>query len=221
MYIKKLKVDLDKSYPVLMSFVLYIYLSPQSVENAPGLEELLPPKGSPDFKYTADNESERTEEHSLSAELIKMVKARQTSRDIISWVEETVLPAHNLEITLRVVIQTLLDIGSKSFTHLITILERYGQVIGKICPDEDSQVFLIEEVCSYWKNNAQMTAIAIDRMMGYRLISNLAIVRWVFSPVNLNQFHTADRPWEVKLLKLSVNRLNLFVSQVFVTRCKF
>ncbi|PKI33844.1 hypothetical protein CRG98_045762 [Punica granatum] len=169
----------------------------QSVENAPGLEELLPPKGSPNFKYSTDGESEKTEEHSLSAELCKMVKARQTSREIISWVENTVYPTHNLEITLRVVLQTLLDIGSKSFTHLITILERYGQVIAKICPDEDRQVFLIEEICSYWKNHAQMTAIAIDRMMGYRLISNLAIVRWVFSPVNLDQFHTTDRPWEI------------------------
>ncbi|XVF19327.1 hypothetical protein REPUB_Repub11eG0100900 [Reevesia pubescens] len=56
---------------------------------------------------------------------------------------------------------------------------------------------LIAEVSSYWKNNAQMTAIAIDRMMGYRLISNLAIVRWVFSPENIEQFHIADHPWEI------------------------
>jgi nuclear cap-binding protein subunit 1 len=96
-----------------------------------------------------------------------------------------------------VVVHTLLDIGSKSFTHLITVLERYGQVFARICPDHDKQVMLIAEVSSYWKNNAQMTAIAIDRMMGYRLISNLAIVRWVFSPANIEQFHTSDRPWEV------------------------
>lgn len=100
------------------------------------------------------------------------------------------------------VVQTLLDIGSKSFTHLITVLERYGQVIAKICSDEDKQLLLIEEVSSYWNNSAQMTAIAIDRMMGYRLISNLAIVRWVFSPENVEQFHTSDRPWEVNKLFL-------------------
>jgi len=39
---------------------------------------------------------------------------------------------------------------------------------------------LMDEVSAYWKNSTQMTAIAIDRMMGYRLISNLAIVKWVF-----------------------------------------
>ncbi|KAL7186925.1 hypothetical protein ACSBR2_028607 [Camellia fascicularis] len=49
-----------------------------------------------------------------------------------------------------------------------------------------------------------MTAIAIDRMMGYRLISNLAIVRWVFSPTNIEQFHTTDHPWEI--LRNAVNK---------------
>ncbi|GKU93979.1 hypothetical protein SLEP1_g7526 [Rubroshorea leprosula] len=83
------------------------------------------------------------------------------------------------------------------FTHLITVLERNGQMIAKICPDHDKQAMLISEVSSFWKNNAQMTAIAIDRMMGYRLISNLAIVRWVFSPTNIEQFHTSDCPWEI------------------------
>ncbi|KAF5447723.1 hypothetical protein F2P56_033252 [Juglans regia] len=169
----------------------------QSVENAPGLEELLPPKGGPNFRFSVDGDTERTEQHALSADLSNMVKGRATAREIISWIEESVFPLHGLEVTLKVVLQTFLDIGSKSFTHLITVLERYGQVIAKICPDQDKQVMLIAEVGYYWKNNAQMAAIAIDRMMGYRLISNLAIVRWVFSAENIEQFHTSDHPWEV------------------------
>ncbi|KAJ6670767.1 CAP BINDING PROTEIN [Salix viminalis] len=169
----------------------------QSIENAPALEELLPPKGSPNFIYSIEDGRERTEQHALSAELNNKVKGRQTAREIISWVEESVFPNHGWDVVLKVVVHTLLDIGSKSFTHLITVLERYGQVFARICPDHDKQVMLIAEVSSYWKNNAQMTAVAIDRMMGYRLISNLAIVRWVFSPANVEQFHTSDRPWEV------------------------
>ncbi|KAH9741533.1 nuclear cap-binding protein subunit 1 [Citrus sinensis] len=169
----------------------------QSIENAPALEELLPPKGGPNFKYSMEDGRERSEEHALSAELTNKVKGRQTAREIIVWVEESVYPIHGLGVTIKVVVQTLLDIGSKSFTHLITVLERYGQVISKICPDHDKQLMLIDEVSLFWKNNTQNAAIAIDRMMGYRLISNLAIVRWVFSPENIDQFHASDRPWEV------------------------
>ncbi|CAO2822875.1 unnamed protein product [Amaranthus hypochondriacus] len=168
----------------------------QSIENAPGLEELLPPKGVPNFSIKAEN-GQNAERLALSDDLKDLVKGRKTAREIISWVEENVMPVYGLEETLQVIIPTLLNIGSKSFTHLITVLERYGQVIAKICPDEDRQVMLISEVSNFWKNSTQMTAIAIDRMMGYRLISNLAIVRWVFSPANVDQFHTSDRSWEI------------------------
>lgn len=169
----------------------------QSVENAPGLEELLPPKGVPSFRYNEEDAREKVEQLQLSEELTSLVRGRQTAREIISWVEENVIPVHGLDVTLEVVVQTLLNIGSKSFTHLMTVLERYGQVISKLCPDQDRQVMLISEVSAFWKNSTQMNAIAIDRMMGYRLLSNLAIVRWVFSPANVEQYHTSDRPWEI------------------------
>ncbi|RXH83915.1 hypothetical protein DVH24_013160 [Malus domestica] len=169
----------------------------QSIEHAPGLEELLPPKGAPNFKFSVEETSEGNELNALSSDLRNMVKARASAREMIVWIEESVFPVHGMEVTLNVVVQTLLDIGSKSFTHLITVLERYGQVIAKLCADQDKQVMLINEVDSYWRNNSQMTAIAIDRMMGYRLLSNLAIVRWVFLPANIEQFHISDRPWEL------------------------
>ncbi|KAL7186924.1 hypothetical protein ACSBR2_028606 [Camellia fascicularis] len=108
----------------------------QSIENAPALEELLPPKGVPNFKYSGEDGGDGTE-HALSVELSGMVKARQTIREVISWMEENVMLAHGFEITLGVIVQTLLDICSKSFTHLITVLERYGQVIARICTDQD------------------------------------------------------------------------------------
>ncbi|CAH1449725.1 unnamed protein product [Lactuca virosa] len=180
----------------------------QSIEGTSALEELLPPKGGPDFRYSSEDEDKT--EYTLSTELNGMVKGRKTARDVIIWVEESVIPVNGVEVALRVVVQTLLDIGSKSFTHLITVLERYGQVIAKICPNEETQIMLISEVASFWKNSAQTTAITIDRMMGYRLISNLAIVKWVFSQSNLDLFHTSDRLWEIlrNALNKTYNRIS-------------
>ncbi|KAG2540789.1 hypothetical protein PVAP13_9NG582600 [Panicum virgatum] len=169
----------------------------QSIEDAAELEELLPPKAGPNFKFLSDESTENTDGHKLSKELVAMVRGKKNVRDIILWVEEHVIPTNGAEFALDVVSQTLLDIGSKSFTHLITVLERYGQIISKLCPNEEMQLLLMDEVSAYWKNSTQMTAIAIDRMMGYRLISNLAIVKWGFSPANVEQFHVSDRPWEI------------------------
>lgn len=163
------------------------------------LEELLPAKAGSNYLYSLEEGKEKTEEHQLSTELNRKVKEKQSARDMMSWIEEKIYPVHGFEVTLTVVVQTLLDIGSKSFTHLVTVLERYGQVFAKLCPDNDKQVMLLSQVSTYWKNNVQMTAVAIDRMMGYRLVSNQAIVRWVFSLENVNQFHVSDQPWEVSL----------------------
>ncbi|KAL5219694.1 hypothetical protein ABZP36_020378 [Zizania latifolia] len=169
----------------------------QSIEDAAELEGLLPPKAGPNYRYHSDEGKEITDGHRLSKELVGMVRGKKTTRDIISWVEEQIIPANGAKFALDVISQTLLDIGSKSFTHLVTVLERYGQIISKLCPNEEMQLLLMDEVSAYWKNSTQMIAIAIDRMMGYRLISNLAIVKWVFSPANVDQFHVSDRPWEI------------------------
>lgn len=147
------------------------------------------------MKYSAED-ADKTE-LALSAEIKGMVKGRKTAREVIVWMDENVVPLHGLDVAVKVIVHTLLDIGSKSFTHLITVLERYGQVIAKICPDQEKQILLIDEVNFFWKKSAQMTALTIDRMMGYRLISNLSIVKWVFSPANVELFHTSDRLWEV------------------------
>ncbi|CAN7012240.1 hypothetical protein IGI04_012606 [Brassica rapa subsp. trilocularis] len=182
----------------------------QSIENASALEELLPAKAAPAYRYSLEEGKEKTEEHQLSAELNRKVKEKQSARDMMSWIEETIYPVHGFEVTLTVVVQTLLEIGSKSFTHMVTVLERYGQVFGKLCPDNDKQVMLLSQVSAYWKNNAQMTAVAMDRMMGYRLVSNQAIVRWVFSPENVDQFHVSDQPWEIlgNALNKTYNRIS-------------
>lgn len=183
----------------------------ESLENAPELEELLPPKGGICFKYSGESQGEQYEaELALSAELSGMVKEKKLAREIYPWVEEKIILVHGHKVAIEVVVQTLLHIGSKSFTHLVTVLERYGYVLSKLASDESNQILVISEVAKLWQNSAQMTAIAIDRMMGYRIISNIAIVSWVFSPANIEQFHTSDRLWEVlrNALSKTYNRVS-------------
>ncbi|KAK1292334.1 Nuclear cap-binding protein subunit 1 [Acorus calamus] len=111
----------------------------QSIENAVGLDELLPLKGGSNFKYRAEDGQESSPQHALSKDLNSMVKGKVTVHEIVLWVEEKVVAVHGFKCALEVVIQTLLDIGSKSFTHLITVMERYGNVIAKMCPDQESK----------------------------------------------------------------------------------
>ncbi|KAJ7559574.1 hypothetical protein O6H91_04G091800 [Diphasiastrum complanatum] len=166
-----------------------------SIQSVPKLVGLLPPKNTPSFKYSGKQPDVSETELALSTELLSMIKAKKTVREIQAWIEGKMMSNH--ELAIEVVVQCLLHVGSKSFTHLVTVLEKYGQLVSKLAIDQTWQVVVVEAVARFWKNSSQMTAIVIDRMMGYRLLSNLAIVKWVFSEANLQSFHTSDRVWEV------------------------
>ncbi|CAN6863549.1 unnamed protein product, partial [Brassica oleracea] len=71
--------------------------------------------------------------------------------DLPKWAPKRVFVQDVLQREVRLshwdkIKQTLLDIGSKSFTHLVTFLERYGQVFVKLCTDNDKQVMLLSQI---------------------------------------------------------------------------
>lgn len=178
-----------------------------SVASTPKLIELLPPKNTPLYVYAPENKASVPEaEAVLATELTSLVRGKKTVREIQVWIDERILPTQGQQASIQIVAQTLLYIGSKSFTHTVTVLEKYGQIFRKIAPDQASQIAMIDTVSQLWRNSAQMTAIVIDRMMGYRMVSNLAIVAWVFGARNVQQFHTSDQVWEI--LRNAINKTN-------------
>jgi nuclear cap-binding protein subunit 1 len=174
-------------------------LCEQSLQSSPKIVELLPPRSAPYYKYGPDHMGEASQvEVAIATELIGMTRAKKSARDIQVYIEEKILPSHGQKMAIEVATQTFLYIGSKSFTHAVTILEKYGTVLNKLTSsNQEWHVQMVEAVAEFWKYSAQMSAIVIDRMMGYRIVSNLAIVAWVFSAENVKKFHTSDHVWEV------------------------
>jgi nuclear cap-binding protein subunit 1 len=123
----------------------------ESLENAPALEELLPPKGGICFKYSGESQGEQSEaELALSAELSGMVKEK-LALEMYPWEEEKIISVHGHKVSIEVVDPTLLHVGSKSFTHLVTVLERYGYVLTKLASEQPNQILVIAEVAKLWK----------------------------------------------------------------------
>ncbi|KAI3697922.1 hypothetical protein L6452_31025 [Arctium lappa] len=69
--------------------------------NTPALEELLPPKGVPDFIYGSEDDDKT--EYRLSTKINGMMKEREMARDVIMWLEESVIPVNGPDIALIVV----------------------------------------------------------------------------------------------------------------------
>ncbi|EFJ16788.1 hypothetical protein SELMODRAFT_115849 [Selaginella moellendorffii] len=177
----------------------------QSLDDSPKLCDLLPPKNTPEFRFSRDNQVEGLEtETGFASELLAQIKTKKGMKDIESWFESKIVPAAGQKVAIEILLQTLLNLGSKSFTHMVTVLERYGQLIATLAPDETLQVHVIDEVARFWQNSSQMIAIVVDRMMGYRLVSNLAVIRWSFKDENVQTFHTSGRVWE--LLGNAINK---------------
>jgi nuclear cap-binding protein subunit 1 len=62
------------------------------------------------------------------------------------WVEERIITVHSHKVAIEVVVQTLLHVGSKSFTHLVIVLERYGYVLTKLASEQPNQILVMAEV---------------------------------------------------------------------------
>ncbi|CAM6096308.1 unnamed protein product [Calypogeia fissa] len=180
----------------------------ESLQSSPRLIELLPPRSAPYYKYGPDHMGEASQvEIAIATELIGMTRAKKSARDIQVYIEEKVLPIHGQKMAIEISVQTFLYIGSKSFTHTVTILEKYGTVLNKLtASNQDWHIIMTGAVAEFWKYSSQMTAVVIDRMMGYRIVSNLAIVSWVFSGENVKKFHTSDHVWEI--LGNAINKTN-------------
>uniref|UniRef100_A0A061QL87 Nuclear cap-binding protein subunit 1 n=1 Tax=Tetraselmis sp. GSL018 TaxID=582737 RepID=A0A061QL87_9CHLO len=80
-------------------------------------------------------------------------------------------------------LRTLLVAGAKSFTHTLIALERYLEVLKKLATDagDEAEAVMVSTAAKVWMNSPQRAAIAIDRLMGMRLVQAPAVVRWVFA----------------------------------------
>jgi nuclear cap-binding protein subunit 1 len=78
-------------------------------------------------------------------------------------------------------IETILQLGSRSFSHFLNATERYLDLLRFLTPDPASRQLLLSGVSSYWKLSQQMQLITIDKYVQYGVLEGLDIVDWVFS----------------------------------------
>ncbi|CAI5459427.1 unnamed protein product [Closterium sp. Yama58-4] len=154
----------------------------------------------------------------VAEELIVMVRTKRAGKEVAVWVEEQAVGkvGGDKGRALDVVAQTLLVLGSKSITHAVTVLERYGLALQLLAPDQPSQVQLLHSIWAVWANAPQMAAVVVDRCLGFRLISPLALLDWCFLPAHYELYHTSERIWEILRTAVSkaTNRLRHVSAEV-------
>ncbi|KAI8992033.1 armadillo-type protein [Mycotypha africana] len=108
-------------------------------------------------------------------------------------------------------IQCLLWVGSKSFSHILNVVERYLEMLRSLNSTPDARVHTVQIVASFWKNNTQFLGILLDKLLNYRVIDPTSVITWIFEKEQL-QFTGRAFLWEI--LKNTLSKVNSRVVQV-------
>lgn len=98
-----------------------------------------------------------------------------------------------------IAVQSLLHIGSRSFSHLLNAIERYLPLlrnlasgggsasasagaggIGSGNTNSEVKVDILTAAAAFWKHNRQMVGIVFDKLMQYQIVDPTDVVGWTF-----------------------------------------
>lgn len=170
--------------------------------------------------------------HDAAQAILNLFRGRAKAEDVISHLDAlkaTLEPSDeghvNVDSVVRsIAIQSLLHIGSRSFSHLLNAIERYLPLLRHLASDgasmtggsgnADAKANILTAAAAFWKNNRQMIGIVFDKLMQYQIVDPTDVVAWTFlngavvghlselaSPMNLCAFE-----WD--LLKGALDKAN-------------
>lgn len=91
-----------------------------------------------------------------------------------------------------VAMQALLNAGSRSFSHLLNVMERYNDLLRQLSSTPSARITLLDSATRFWAKSPQWVLIVIDKLLQYRIIEPADVIEFVFTP----QESTSESPFE-------------------------
>ncbi|KEP55380.1 cap-binding protein 80-PB [Rhizoctonia solani 123E] len=147
-----------------------------------------------------------------AAELLTMIKDRAKADEVA---------AHCLKLPRSVpiqhmVMQSLLHVGSRSFSHFLNAVERYLSLLrgesgsGSLRGEKNAEKArpILCAAGEYWANNQQMIGIVFDKLMQYQIIDPSDVIEYAFES-GIKEGETPDLSSERWLLvQAALNKAN-------------
>ncbi|KAI0052632.1 cap binding protein 80-PB [Auriscalpium vulgare] len=165
------------------------------------------PEQAPGPEYDYDDPS--APHHDSAQSVLNQLRGRAKPEDVMSLLEslkitlvETADGDINVDSVIRsIAVQSLLHIGSRSFSHFLNAIERYLLVLRNLASGgADAKADLLSVVSTFWRRNRQMISIVFDKLMQYQIVDPTDVVGWVFTHM------TEGLDWDV--LKGAVDKAN-------------
>ncbi|GAC95077.1 likely nuclear cap-binding protein large subunit [Pseudozyma hubeiensis SY62] len=87
------------------------------------------------------------------------------------------------EVVVRdLTIQSILSVGSRSFSHFLNIVERYHSLLRQLSKTSRMRVAILSGSVKFWRANQQWIGIVVDKLLQYRIVEPADVVEFIFSP---------------------------------------
>lgn len=169
--------------------------------------------------------------------MLSLFRGRAKAEDVIAHLEtlkETLETSDDGEIAnvdgliRSIAMQSLLHIGSRSFSHLLNAIERYLPLLRNIASgggnaSPEAKADILTASAAFWKLNRHMVAIVFDKLMQYQIVDPADVVAWTFTNrAEIRELSEATGPlslsaFEWDLLKGALDKAN---GRVMIARKK-
>ncbi|KAJ3777062.1 MIF4G like-domain-containing protein [Lentinula raphanica] len=185
-------------YEIRLSYYDRIVKSLPEAMHTPEAHILPKQTPGPDFMYDDPSKPH----HDAAQSILNLFRGRAKAEDVISHLdslrntlESDITESENVDSLVRIITtQSLLHIGSRSFSHLLNAIERYLPLLRTIASGgmtasagagtAEAKADILSAAALFWKYNPQMVAIVFDKLMQYQIVDPTDVVSWTFLHVS-------------------------------------
>ncbi|KAJ3864570.1 MIF4G like-domain-containing protein [Lentinula novae-zelandiae] len=185
-------------YEIRLSYYDRVVKSLPEAMHAPEAHVLPKQAPGPDFLYDDSSKPH----HDAAQSILNLFRGRAKAEDVIAHLdtlrntlESEISETENVNSLVRIIsTQSLLHIGSRSFSHLLNAIERYLPLLRTLASggvtasagagNPEAKADILSAAASFWKYNPQMVAIVFDKLMQYQIVDPTDVVSWTFLHVS-------------------------------------
>lgn len=129
--------------------------------------------------------------------VLGLLRGRAKAEDVMSHLEslkntlETTDSDTNIDSVIRsIAVQSLLHIGSRSFSHFLNAIERYLPLLRNLATGSisttgvsslEARTDILTAVSDFWRRGKHMIVIVFDKLMQYQIVDPTDVVSWAFT----------------------------------------
>lgn len=150
----------------------------------------------PVWTYEADQHVYKAQ----AERLINSIKAKTSAEVILADFEtfkSSILPSNSIpsdeeglvgnameaEVVVRdLAIQCVLQVGSRSFSHFLNIVERYHSLLRQLSRSPRMRAAILAGAVRFWTRSHQWVLIVVDKLLQYRIVEPADVVEFIFNP---------------------------------------